>query len=315
MKRKLLSLLLVLAVVVAYGSVAAYALPGDTDENEDQYYIIDDFNRDVRYDERVTTKGTTDDEGTPGTIFWMQDSGINYNANGDFDIVDGALHLDYTDKGWYGMGCVMNAKDFDYLCIRIKGAKGGENDNMYMAFADGTMKKVAGNRFNNFVTADGGHPQVTTEWSTVVIDMNKSEIVNQGEEDNKDAYFTIDKGFLAIHFNFDAPGSVDIDCIWLSNDKSGEVPQTKYLEGKPDGYKEATPTKADDNKEATTVKADDNKDDTDKDAAATTVAEKKDNGGKSFTFDDKTIFFIILGAAVVVVVVGIVVATTGKKKK
>lgn len=309
MKRKLLSLLLVLALMVGYGAIAAYAVPGETDDEEEVYFILDDFNREVRYDERVLTTGTLDD-GTNGTIFWMLDSGIKYNDNGDFDIIDGAVQLNYTDKGWYGVGYAMNAKDFDYLCIRVKGAKGGEQDNIYMGFADGTYDtgKVAGNRFNKLVTADGKNPVITTEWSTIVIDMNKSEIVYQGQEEDKSAYFTIDKGFLATHFNFDAEGTIDIDCMWLSNDKSGEVPETSYLKAQ----EKTTPAPTTEAEVTEAADADSN-DGEETNADDSTEEDEKDKA--SVSIDEKTIFFIILGAAVVVAVFGVVVAVSGKSKK
>ena len=60
-----------------------------------------------------------------------------------------------------------------YLTIRIKGAEGGEENKLIMDWHPEDSKFYAA-RFSDLVTKDGGHPQITTEWQDIVIDLEAS---------------------------------------------------------------------------------------------------------------------------------------------
>ena len=60
-----------------------------------------------------------------------------------------------------------------YLLIRVKGEAGGEETKMIMDWHPEDAKFYAA-RFSDLVLADGTHPVITTEWQTLVIDLEAS---------------------------------------------------------------------------------------------------------------------------------------------
>ncbi len=111
---------------------------------------------------------------------------------------DGAIKLDYRPKeydpedyeteeeyfahagDWMGnwgeavdMWALEGISYCKYLVIRIKGEVGGEEAKLIMDWHPEDAKFYAA-RFSDLVLADGSHPVLTTEWQTLVIDLEAS---------------------------------------------------------------------------------------------------------------------------------------------
>ena len=131
--------------------------------------------------------------GPNGVNIWW-DNWANLRAKNE----DGAIKIDYRPKAydpddydteeeyfahagdWMGnWGEAVNMWALDgisfckYLTIRVKGAEGGEEAKLIMDWHPEDAKFYAA-RFSDLVLADGSHPTITTEWQTLVIDLEAS---------------------------------------------------------------------------------------------------------------------------------------------
>ncbi|MBR4710714.1 MAG: hypothetical protein IKP10_01685 [Clostridia bacterium] len=171
-------LALVLAALMVF-SVAAAALA------EGEIFPWDNFDdRDPNNKPDLAPNGAN--------IWW--DNWANLRAKNE----EGALKIDYRPKefdpddydteeeyfahagDWMGnwgeainMWALENISFCKYLVIRIKGAEGGEENKLIMDWHPEDAKFYAA-RFSDLVLADGTHPQITTEWQDLVIDLEAS---------------------------------------------------------------------------------------------------------------------------------------------
>ncbi len=125
-------------------------------------------------------------------IWW--DNWANLRAKNE----DGAIKLDYRPKkydpedyeteddyyahaaDWMGnwgeaidMWALPEISYCKYLVIRVKGEAGGEENKLIMDWHPEDAKFYAA-RFSDLVLADGTHPEITTEWQDLVIDLEAS---------------------------------------------------------------------------------------------------------------------------------------------
>jgi hypothetical protein len=121
-------------------------------------------------------------------------------------IENNALKLEYASQGWFGTGGAIDASNYKYLKIRIKGAKGGEGADFDLNYAVGETVKTIGKPFADLLAAPGKKiPAITTEYQDILIDLEANGI---------------DKGIQAVHFNFHEgkSGTIWIDEISFTND-------------------------------------------------------------------------------------------------
>ena len=147
-----------------------------TDSEAPQSFLWDNFD-----DRDPEVKPETAPNGAQ--IWW--DNWENLIATNE----DGAIKLEYipgdipaNDKtgAWMGnwgeavnMWALEDIAYCKYLTIRIKGEVGGEEAKLLMDWHPDDAKFYAA-RFSDLVLADGSHPEITTEWQDLVIDLEAS---------------------------------------------------------------------------------------------------------------------------------------------
>ncbi len=116
--------------------------------------------------------------------------------------IDGnALKLEFGSSGWFGTGGGIDASEYKYIVIRVKGAAGGEGSAFDLNYAVGDQVKTIGKAFADLVGPSGGKvPEIAKNYQDIVVDMKANGI---------------DPGIQAFHFNFHdgASGTIWIDSI------------------------------------------------------------------------------------------------------
>ncbi|BBI34152.1 LPXTG cell wall anchor domain-containing protein [Cohnella abietis] len=141
-------------------------------------------------------------------------------------IEDNALKLEYASKGWFGTGGGIDASEYKYLKITIKGASGGEGADFDLNYAVGETVKTIGKNF-----ADLSGVAITKDYKDIYIDLAANKI---------------DKGIQALHFNFQdgKSGTIWIDDISFTN-SNGKKAEPAKVEPKKEEPKKEEPKKDD----------------------------------------------------------------------
>ncbi len=302
MKRRILALLLVMLLAMTVtSSMAVFARPG---EEDDKSIIVDDFDRDDYKDNRIYTTDT-------GVIYWQEaNENVVKDSNNSLPIEDGALVLEYKQDMWWAISSSCFSAGYDYLCFRVKGEEGGEEQHLSLKFGDGDYADIGvsgQDKITDFTPAEGSEIKITKDWSTIAIDMNASKIVQK--IDGKEV--PMPKTFNGIHFNSSAAGKIYIDCIWFTTDPKFKMPEGSYLKSldgdKKDEPKEETPAET----EAAPAETEAAK--PAEDAPAATEAAKPAAPAINLS-TDQMIFWGLICVAVIIAIICIVLSVKGNPK-
>ncbi|GHV40451.1 hypothetical protein FACS189490_05630 [Clostridia bacterium] len=175
--------------------------------------VYDDFNRASL---GVTAPGNTG-AGTEPDDNWLHNPDgyviywIQYNADTNLSIVDGALKIEAVGNGWVGFGMTGDVdekafpdKDYDSIVVRLKGENGGEEEYLYF-----NVQGQYDIKWDNARDPDNKPlGKITKEYQDFTISLR-----NSGMGATKAQRNTLTKGWTDLHINTAGAATVYVDSV------------------------------------------------------------------------------------------------------